>query len=291
MKNYLPSREFVTKLIIAVLLFVIVFGIYKISVYFRNTNVNGVNKKLVIKPEVIQKDSNKNGIPDWEESLWGLNPDKNGDENKEFILSKRRELARDSGANGEEGGGKLSENETLSREFFAIIMSLQESGNLNEESLDAVSETIGEKITATPIPDIYTSDMLSTIKNNPANNQAYYDSLSKLINKYDKQDVGRELTFISVGISTNDKGALLEAVKVAGAYKAFAQEAIKIQVPTTLASIHLSLLNNYEKTAMSIEEMSDVLDEPLKGMKALINYKKYTDGIVSDIEKLSTALQ
>lgn len=291
MKDYLPSREFLTKLIVVVLLSVLVLGIYKISIFFKNRERNGVNKKLVIKPDVIQKDSNDNGIPDWEESLWGLDPDKNGNENKEFILSKRRELARDSNTSDSVQNGKLSENETLSREFFAIIMSLQESGNLNEESLDAVSQTIGEKITATPISDIYNINMLSTIKNNPANTQAYYNSLSKLINKYDQEDLGRELTFISVGISTNDPGAIALAVKIAGSYRAFAKDALKIQVPTTLATIHLSLLNNYEKTAISIEDMSEVLDNPLNGMKALINYKKYTDGIVSDIEKLSTDLQ
>lgn len=111
-------------------------------------------------------------------ALWGLDPDGDGESNKEFILVKRETLARENNIDPN-SGEPLSENDTLSREFFAIIMSLQESGNLNEESMQAVGDTIGEKITAVPIPDVYTKEMVLTIKTNPANTDAYYEKTWK----------------------------------------------------------------------------------------------------------------
>lgn len=91
-------------------------------------------------------------------------------------------------------------------------------------------------------------------------------------------------------MSTEDPQAFIEAEAVASAYRAFAKELIKIQVPTPLSTTHLSLANNYEKVAQSIEGMSQMLTDPMIGMKAIINYKKYTDALVSDIETLSKDL-
>lgn len=290
MNNYLPSKQFISKVIVIFLLLVLAFGIYKIATFFKNRKQGGV-KMLVVKPDVIQKDSNGNSIPDWEESLWGLDPHKNGDKNKEFILAKRKELAKESDIAVNNQTGPLSENETLAREFFAIIMSLQESGDLNEVSIQSIGDTIGEKINATPIEDAYNLSMISTTKANPANTNTYSSALAKLFDQYKNEDIGKELTFISVALSTNDPGALKEAGKVGNSYKAFGKDLLKMTVPNTFASIHLALANDYEKVGETIDGMSVMLDDPITGMKSIINYKKYSDALVSDIEKLSTALE
>ena len=44
---------------------------------------------------------------------------------------------------------------------FATIISLQQTGELNEESIQSVSGAVGQRVEATPIADIYTSNMLS----------------------------------------------------------------------------------------------------------------------------------
>lgn len=290
MKNYLPSREFIYRTVALTIILLLSFCVYKIVIFFKNRADNKSATALIIKPDVIQKDSNNNGIPDWEESLWGLDPFSNGSSNKEFILAKRETLARENNLTPNTNQS-LSENETLSREFFSIIMSLQQSGNLDETSMQSVGDTIGEKITATPIADIYTSTALLQVKNNPANIDSYRQSMSNLMTKYANKDIGKELTFISVGLSTNDPGALVEAGNVASSYESFSKDLMKIQVPNTLSATHLSLANDYGKVAKSVEGMSQMLADPIIGMKAIINYKKYTDDLVSDMEKLSNSLE
>ncbi len=289
MENYLPSKQFIKRVLSIIALLIIAVCVYKIAIFFKN-KLHKDNSPVVIEPGVIQKDSNNNGIPDWEESLWGLDPKGNGDSNKEFIMIKRETLAKENGADSK-SNEPLSENETLSREFFAIVMSLQESGNLDENSMQSIAETIGQKIVAVPLPNKYTKDMVSTIKANPANTDAYSTKVANLIKKYEQEDLGKELTFISVGLSTNDPQAFAEADKVADLYDSFSKELIKIQVPNTLSDIHLSLANNYENVSQSIKDMSQMLVEPLLGMKALINYKKYTDAIVNNVTALSNAIQ
>lgn len=290
MRKYLPSKEFIRRVIIIAGSMVIIFGIYKTAIYIKNKV--GVKKQgnLVIKSDVIQKDSNNNGIPDWEESLWGLDPRRNGDSNKEFILAQREELAKENNTYADPNQ-PLSENETLSREFFSVIMSLQESGNLDETSLQSVSDTIGQKIIATPLPDAYTKTMLSTIKTNPENTTIYSDALANLLTKYTGKDIGKELTYISVGLTNNDTNAFAQASTVATAYKSLGKELMKIQVPNTFGPIHLSLANDYEKVGESIDDMTRMIDDPIGGMKAVINYKKYTDALVLDMTTLSKDIQ
>ncbi len=52
---------------------------------------------------------------------------------------------------------------------------------------------------------------------------------------------------------------------------------MKIPVPNDLTTTHLAIANDYEKVGQSVNGLSQLLDEPIVGMKALINYKKYTD--------------
>lgn len=285
--SFLPSKQFIARVTILVILLILALGVYKISEYFKNRSGKNTQAAVVVAPDVIQKDSNKNTIPDWEESLWGLDPTKDGPSNKEFILTKREALAKENGTTTTESAHPLSENETLSREFFAVIMSLQQSGNLDDTSMKAIADTIGKKIVANPIADIYTTNSIRTQAESKATVTEYYRKLRELLLKYEDKDIGNELTFISAGLQNNDPGALTQVKAIAGAYRSFAKELVTIPVPATLAATDLSLANNYEKTAQSVEGLTRMLNEPLVGMKAIINYKKYSDGLASDLQKLS----
>ena len=95
-KEFLPSKKFFIRLTVAIVLIIVGFLIYKVSIYFKNRNSNNIAKQVKVINQV-QDDSNNNGIPDWEERLWGLNPNKDGEANKEFILNKRKTLKLNNG--------------------------------------------------------------------------------------------------------------------------------------------------------------------------------------------------
>lgn len=176
-------------------------------------------------------------------------------------------------------------------QFFATIMSLQQTGNLNDESLKTISESIGKEIKATPIPDVYTKDMLTIVPDGEKADVTYFALVGSLITQYENEDIGSELTLISQGLINQDPQALYAATTVASAYRSFGEELIAIPAPSSVAEIHMSLANNYEKTAQSIEDLTKVLSNPIVAMRGVLNYKKYTDGIGSDMEKLSEILQ
>ncbi|HAQ02670.1 hypothetical protein A2467_01870 [Candidatus Nomurabacteria bacterium RIFOXYC2_FULL_36_8] len=285
--KYLPSRIFVIRIVVILLIIGVVFGVIKIVKYFKNKPNSKTPVKVLVK-DIVQKDSNSNGIADWEEYLWGLNPSKNGPENKEFIMAKRKTLAENNNTLSPQNN-EAKENEQLSKELFSVVMSLMQSGNLSEESISEVSKTIGSKIEVEQIPDIYTKNML-IINNKEDGDIAYFQAFKDLNEKYKDADLGGELTIIAQGIEKNDPQALYIATTIASSYRSFGKELIKIPVPEYLSEGNLNLANDYEKVSQSLEGMLKILDNPLIGMRALLSYKKYTDKIMTDLENISSNL-
>ncbi len=294
-KKYLPSRKFIATLLVIVIFIALFFTVKEVISLFRSKKgVTLGNKGSLIETtpaSLIQKDSNNNGIPDYEEYMWGLDPTKNGPGNKEYITTKRNALVASGDITAPDDSEAITDNDILSRQFLATIISLQQTDQLDTDSMNSVSEAIGKNIEATPIPDIYTSNMLTLVNDSTSLNATYSDALSALINNYADANIGSELTFIIQGLSNKDPTALYAAVTVGDAYQSFGSDLMKIPVPKSLASIVLSVANNYEKTGQSIKDLAKMLSDPLIGMKAIINYKNYSDALASDLEKLYGVLQ
>lgn len=291
-KDYLPSKFFIIKVATIIIILATVFGIIKLVAYFKNKNI--VKEKTpttITVKDLIQKDANNNGIADWEEYLWGLDPNKNGPENKEFIMAKKKTLQENDEPSNVDDSKSITDNEMLSKQFFATIVSLQLTGQLDETSMKAVSETIGKNIEATPIPDIYTNNMLSVRADSLTANKTYRDALSNLITKYTDADIGSELTLIIQGLNNNNYQALYSAKTVADSYQSFGKELIQIPVPKSLSTFHLNAANNYEKVGQSIKDLTQMLSDPMIGMRAIIGYKNYSDLLASDLEKISEILE
>ncbi len=293
-KKYLPSKKFTFSLLFIIVLIVFFFlmkELFSLTSSFFGKKTKGAIPVQVTIAEKIQKDSNNNGIPDWEEYLWGLDAYKNGPENKDFILAKKQSLAQNSNNPAVENTTTISQNEALSRSFFAAIVSLQQTGELNADTMKSVSEAVGKSVAVTDIKDIYTPNMQKVQNDSLVANKAYYDALGKLVTKYTDYNIGSELTFIVQGINNKDPQALYTAKTVASAYQSFGKELIAIPVPNSIAPLALSASNNYEKTGRAIMDLATSLNDPIVGMSAILNYKKYNEALGSDLEKIGQILQ
>ena len=290
-KKYLPSKIFIIRVVLISTIVIIVFGVSKIYTYFKNRPTNKTPIKITTVADRIQKDSNNNGIPDFEEYLWGLDPTKNGPENKEFILAKKKDLIQSGDMTPVDSSKPPTDNDILSQQFFAAIVSLQQTGDLNQESMDSITQAVGKNVEAIPIPDFYTNSALTIQNDSTVANANYRKALSKLVAKYANSDIGSELTIIIQGLNNKDPQALYAATTIADEYQSFGKELIKIPVPKSLSMTVLGAANNYEKTGQTIKDLAKILSDPIVGMKALINYKRYNDALASDLEKISETLQ
>ena len=283
-KKYLPSEKFIIRIVIIIIGITLVLGIYELSRFL----INKIKKegrqsiKSLLISDQIEKDSNNNGIPDWEESLWGLDPKKNGRENREIILDKKSALSPS------QKNISVSDNEMLAREFFAVISSLTEEGNIDNITLEEINNSVSKTIEPPILPDIFTRDMVNTVEDSNLSREKYIDELRKLTIKYEEnEDVGKELIFISQGILNQNKQAMYVARLVANSYKLIARDILLIPTPDIMANISLKIANIYYKMGQSIEGMSETIEDPIAGMQSLLNYKKYNEMLFKTIKELS----
>lgn len=292
-KKYLPSEKFVIRIVIIIIAMVFIFGIIELVKYAKNGIENRINKnktpKTLLISNVIEKDSNNNGIPDWEEYLWGLDPEKNGKSNKEFINSKKENLNKN-GIIQQENSLLSPENETLSQYFFATIVSLMQSGEINEESLKEVSNAFGENISALEIDSVYSRTSLTIIDDTVQTKKEYSKKISNLIEKYGKSDIGKELVLLAQAISSNDNSAIYSVITVSELYQKFASELIQIPVPESMSEEHLKIANGYEKNGVCVKGMSQYFSDPILGMNSILSYKKYHDELFIELESFAELL-
>src|SRR5574343_1049151 len=99
-KNYLPSKDF-RKRVFFISIFLILFLVARYTIY---PQIIGLfNKKNKI-PEsmtisgIVDSDQDSDGVPDWEESIWGTDPkkpdtDNDGISDFDFIKAKQMIIA------------------------------------------------------------------------------------------------------------------------------------------------------------------------------------------------------
>lgn len=292
-RPYLPSAHFVRVFIVCAAL---------IGLVFLGTNLiaRGKEKKasqtaeqqlaqerynegtLVAISDLAEKDTDKDGLPDWEEALWGTDPnnkdtDGNGINDKNEIDEKKASVETASGVAA--NTGELTETEAFSRELFASIAALKESGNLNDQSIKdlaaTISENAGEKqiITAS-----YTSADIKVAGDSTAEITLYHTAMVATLAKYDDSGIGTELIAIDAALASEaDESKLGELYTIAKAYRALAKDLTTIAAPKAVANIHLDLINSANNTGIALDNIPQIYDNALGGLIGLAQYEKESD--------------
>lgn len=289
LKKYLPSKQFTISLIIILMVFsfaLLAKGLFSVIKNSIASKKSGDKTVEITIGEVVQQDSNKNGIPDWEEYIWGLNPTKNGPENKAFILAKKKTLTESGDIVPRNEETPISDNDALSRELLAVILSLSGSEQINDETVNSISEAIGQQLVVEEIPDKYTRDDLKIVVDTEDTIADYAANVILLYSIYEGADLGKEMTLISQGIANQNAIPLVAVRSMASSYRDLSNFMLLTEVPSTLYTNHLKIINNYEKLAQTIEGLSSSIVDPLIGLKSIILYSKINEEISYNMETL-----
>lgn len=275
--KYLPSGTFIKKAGILFVLIVIAILIVKITPTLRSKIKSNTLSKILVK-DVIGTDSNNNGIQDWEEKLWGLDPKADGPSNKEFINAKKKILAANNPA-----GTTPTENDKLSREFFALVMSLQDSGLSNDEILAKVSDQIGSRVNLIDIKNMYSYDIVNSVSSSRTNVTKYRSDLSTILKTCQDNGMSSEMDLIGTALNHNDSNLLKGLPNIENAYRDCVIKMQKINVPLELSKYHLNIMNNFEKSAQMLKIVENLFDDQISGLSAIVSYNEYNRIIIESL--------
>src|SRR3990172_5996419 len=170
MNKYLPSKKFIV--ITLIIIGAVGIPLAAINYFFSKKNNKGLVANMasimagkdidqnITLNNLVQKDSDGDGLFDWEEALWGTNPNNKytneGITDSEFIAQKKKELAAsEDGQTETQGEENLNETEKFSREFLATVTALKQTGNLNEGAISNIANVVGEKVGNSNLPNNY----------------------------------------------------------------------------------------------------------------------------------------
>ncbi|MCX6751250.1 MAG: thrombospondin type 3 repeat-containing protein [Candidatus Nomurabacteria bacterium] len=305
-QKYLPSKKFVIITSVIIVLVVLIFVIFFMPSSGENFGITGNKQALPVVignptlPDLIQRDTDGDGVPDWEEALWGTDPHKkitfNDTPDATYIANKKKELKIEGNVTADTT--KLTETEKFAREFFTSYSAMKSSGQIDKNAINDFSSALGQNITNPTLVDRYTeTDVKINAVDNPASKQKYYFEVKALFKKYQSAGLGSELDLVSQALASNSadgtSGNTSQYDKlpaIASAYQNFAQKVMGLSVPQSLAIYHLRIANSSNNTGISVSNMGKIAADPIVGLSGLSQYQKYSDDLVKAVADLEAFL-
>ncbi|MDO8589878.1 MAG: hypothetical protein Q7R69_01225 [bacterium] len=169
----------------------------------------------------------------------------------------------------------LSQADLLGRRLFTDFMSLKSQGQTSSDNITALADKYAESIKNTEIstPKVNLSQIV-VIPNSVENLTSYGNSMINIRNRYKNlvaaQDNGGNIADITGPAFSTFMGS------VGKLYQASANELLTIEVPESLVSNHMAIINSYLESAKVMKLLSDTAKDPLQAYAALNIYAQNT---------------
>lgn len=244
--------------------------------------------------QAIQKglgdqDRDRDGLRDWEEGLWGADPDNpdtdnDGTRDGEEVDSNRNptkagpadELPAREVSKGVIADEPLSSTDVFARTFFSDYLTLRQTGQLQTQSgkdqmvaqLLATNEGGDFVKTNYDESDIFQSPVSST----EALRQ-YGNAVGNIITTF-SIDNRNEAVVLLDALQNDDPTILDELIPIQEVYKNIHEEIQKLIVPKDAVRMHIDLLNGIATIENTIAMMRETFTDPLQTIAALKSYEE-----------------
>ncbi len=231
--------------------------------------------------DITTRDSDGDGVRDWEEFLWNLDPNKkdsNGNGLPDAEELEVRKIALRGTATVETSAATSTFTDTFSREFFVAFSALKQSGNLTTSNIDQISKQSLAALTQATIQEKYLKKDLLLASSTPESKILYEKNMSTVGKGLPIKTLGRELELLNRAINKPRSEKLItELKKIQQIYLALAERTMKIAVPSAIQNTHLELANSYYKLGAAVGGLTQIYDDPALSIVYFNEYQKALD--------------
>lgn len=271
---------------------------------------SGGNALEVAARKTLSVDSDNDGLQDWEEALWKTDPknsdtDNDGAPDGEEVNLNRNPLKP--GPNDKISAIPLAEHpddfekvddnsltSVYAKEFLTDYLTLKnQKGALSETDKENLIASFMDGILESPAEsiDVYTASDIKALKDNSENAIREYSKEVKRIlfeGSFISEDELVVFGHLIKSIS-NKKTGDEDIAKLNVTSKIYGEAASKlllIEVPDSLANIHIETINGLNNVKLSIKEMAEFSDDPIKSITGLEIYQKEIQRVYNAIQNL-----
>lgn len=235
------------------------------------------------------EDTDNDGVPDWEERLWGLNPEKadsdgDGVTDARYIASRKNEqLQRELGQEGI--ASNLSESQKLGRSIYTALLAVQSSGvQLSIEDQETMTDNIAQHIEGLQISDtLYVREDLALVENTQEKSYAYQDTLQEYIVQYPFET--RDIELLTEAIENPDayRTRINEASQ---RYQALEENLATMDVPFAIGGRHTEFLNSVATLADGLDNLRQEEPDDLISLALLVQLDTIFNNIITSADNI-----
>ncbi|MAF59291.1 hypothetical protein CL631_00370 [bacterium] len=298
--NWLRNPKFLA----AVFVIVLVVGVLILNRPAREKSeiVIGTSDTKGAAVKIVQKDTDSDGLKDWEESLIGTDPEKrdtddDGVSDKEEVDSDRDPLVVGEGSVlasksvAEEADSQLesiSDVDKLSREFLEGYIDLKKRGYIGTGFEDRFIEDLFENNFSLDYEDKYNENELA-IRDDSSRESAktYREDVESAIEKIFtiKED---ELAAFAIFVENGDLKERQKLEESLTIYKEVLENLLLVSVPRDAVSVHLGLVNSFDFLSNTVSQMIGGSSDPIKSFTAVSGYQQSEADLKSAFSRLNT---
>ena len=259
-----------------------------------------------VQTEKLYKDSDGDGLKDWEEDLWGTDPN-NPDTNKDGLtdlidirsginpLGKGLDdkLATDTLQKKVNPSieSDLSETDKFSRELFAkfVIAQQQNGGTATTSDYAALLYDYIQNAEKGDIITYKETDLKQTAETDESLH-TYGNALGKIIREMSIKYPGSEIEILKTAFKAGGKKEVSDFDKPIARYTSIRDSALLLTAPVGILSIHTKIVNLLGIMAVSVNSMRYTLSDPVKAMSGMSMYPETADLLIKAFKELSDYL-
>lgn len=212
------------------------------------------------------KDTDGDGVPDWEEALWDLDPEKPDTDGDGVLDARYIETKKNISEHRDVSVGvrvlplnDLTESEKLGRSLFSALFAIEASGDsLGTQTQDQISENISDYIQNINVSkEVYLRENLHIVENSKENSEKYRREFEALFASDPIKE--EDIEFILKRLVSKD-GYETEIAQLTNRYDLLLTQLSQLQVPAVIASRHAQLLNEIAYLTGGLKNINQ--DEP-----------------------------
>lgn len=163
----------------------------------------------------------------------------------------------------------------LSKQVFSNFMVLNQSGNLNDQTINDLTDQLSSQIIEkAPTAKVYTVADLHIIPNPTKEDIKQYGNDFFVLRKNSQNAYIRDVTAQdSPLLDTSENGTIGVYVLVGKIYEKMSVDLLKLSVPKELTNLHLKIINNYSGSGYSLKQLDQLNTDPVAAVSGLNIYK------------------
>lgn len=234
------------------------------------------------------KDSDNDGLPDWEEAIYGTDPNNphsvsptltDGEAVAQGVVKPKFQTATTTPVDARSLPGPTAGPSTLTdqfaQQFFAEYLATH---GPTTPTPDEVATFVEQGITNFEanqvIPDAYNAGEVRVSGNGPDALLSYAAAAEKALSGTSGTHDQTEIGYFSDAVEQGKTGELAQVKEIGSAYSAMASAYIKLSVPAEAATPHLAIANALARLGTDISNMSLLATDPLRAFLGLAAYQK-----------------